>query len=119
MLRAACSAPSTFIAELERSAELEMKKSVVITFFGIATTGLTYLVDMGCSCGSARGIPFSYIHPFAGCSSGKYVIRMKSEGLFDPVFDYASAAGNIVFWCLAAYAAMRFFTNKKDIESEP
>jgi hypothetical protein len=95
-----------------------MNKPLAIVAFGITATGATYFIDMGCSCGSALGFPFSYIHPFKGCFAGNYVIPSNPGDLFDPVFDYASAIGNIALWSLAACAAMRLFSIDKK-KNEP
>ena len=74
---------------------------------GLLLTGVSYVVDTGCSCGPARGIPFRYVHPFSGCVTGRFVVGADSQNRFAPVFDIESAAYDVALWGVVGLFILR------------
>ena len=75
----------------------------------LAVTAATYLIDTGCSCGPARGFPFSYVHPLVGCTTGRFVVGADPEDRFGPVFDIGSVVYDLVIWGAIGYFGVRRF----------
>ncbi len=73
---------------------------LIIGALGISLlmTSASYLIDTGCSCGPARGLPFRYIHPLIGCTTGRFVVGADPQNRFGPVFDIESVAYDLLLW---------------------
>jgi hypothetical protein len=79
----------------------------------LLVTGASYLIDTGCSCGPARGFPFSYVHPLTGCTTGRFVVGADPENRFGPVFDIGSVVYDLVIWGAVGYFVVRRFTKPR------
>ena len=78
----------------------------------VIITTASYLVDLGCSCGPARGFPFSYVHPYEGCTTGRFVLGADAENRFGPVFDIESVAYDVLLWGTVGYCILRRYQQK-------
>jgi hypothetical protein len=85
----------------------------------IILTAITYFINTGCSCGPALGLPFSYVHPLIGCTTGMFVLGADPNNRFGPVFDIGSVIFDIIFWGALAYYFIRRFRipRNKNIDS--
>lgn len=79
----------------------------------VSVTAASYLIDTGCSCGPARGFPFSYVHPFIGCTTGRFVLGADPENRFGPVFDIGSVVYDLVLRGVVGYFIVRRFTKSR------
>jgi hypothetical protein len=79
----------------------------------VSVTAASYLIDSGCSCGPARGFPFSYVHPLIGCTTGRFVVGADPDNRFGPVFDIGSAIYDLVIWGAGGYFVVRRFTKPR------
>ncbi len=79
----------------------------------LLVTSASYLIDTGCSCGPARGFPFSYVHPLIGCTTGRFVVGGDPDDRFGPVFDIGSVVYDLVIWGVVGYFAFRKFTKTR------
>jgi hypothetical protein len=77
----------------------------------------SYAIDTGCSCGPARGFPFSYVHPLIGCTTGRFVVGADPENRFGPVFDIGSVVYDLVIWGAVGYFVLRRLTKPRVHES--
>ena len=75
----------------------------------ICVTAASYLIDTGCSCGPARGFPFSYVHPLTGCTTGRFVVGADLEDRFGLVFDIRSVVYDLMIWGAVGYFVVRRF----------
>ncbi len=79
----------------------------------LLVTGASYHIDTGCSCGQARGFPFSYVHPLTGCTTGTFVVGADPEDRFGPVFDIGSVVYDLVIWGAVGYFVLRRLTKPR------
>ena len=98
-----------------------IRRLVSALLLGVLLTSASYLIDSGCSCGPAHGLPFTFEHPYVSCSaSSRFVIGANPEwDRFGPVFDLESVGYDIVFWSVAAYFVARHYRRKKTPQNGP
>jgi len=87
----------------------------ILSVVGISltATAATYFIDTGCSCGPALGLPFSYVHPLTGCTTGTFVVGADPENRFGPVFDIGSVVYDLVIWGAVGYFMLRKITKPR------
>ncbi len=85
----------------------------------IFATGASYLIDTGCSCGPARGFPFSYVHPLMGCTTGRFVVGANVDDKFSHVFDVGSVVYDLLLWGAVGYIVVRKFTKPRLHDNAP
>jgi hypothetical protein len=81
--------------------------------FSLSVTAASYFIDSGCSCGPARGFPFSYVHPLIGCTTGRFVVGADPENRFGPVFDIGSIVYDLVIWGVVGFFVVRTATKPR------
>lgn len=88
---------------------------LIVTVLGISlsVTAASYFIDTGCSCGPARGLPFRYVHPLIGCTTGRFVVGADPHNRFGPVFDIESVVYDLALWGAAGYFIMRRITKPR------
>jgi len=89
---------------------------------GAVLTGASYAFEIGCSCGPARGLPFTFVHPYVSCSaSSRLVIGADPpQNRFGPVLDLESLGYDILIWgAVGFYVARLFFRRKRDPVTPP
>jgi hypothetical protein len=83
---------------------------------GAVLTCASYAFEIGCSCGPARGLPFTFVHPYVSCStSSRLVIGAEhDQNRFRPVLDLESLGYDILIWgAVGFYVARHFFRRKR------
>ena len=79
----------------------------------LLVTSTSYLIDTGCSCGPASGLPFRYVHPLMGCTTGRFVVGADPQNRFGPVFDIESVTFDLVLWGAVGYFVLRRVKGRK------
>ena len=84
-------------------------------------TAASYAIELGCSCGPARGFPFAWVHPYVSCSaSSRLVIGADPEGnRFGPVLDIESLGYDVLIWGAVAFYVARHLRRKKAQRGAP
>lgn len=82
---------------------------------GLCLTGASYVIETGCSCGPARGLPFTFVHPYVSCSTSSRLVigAAPDRNKFPPVLDLESLGYDILIWSSGAFFGMRHFKRKQ------
>jgi len=82
---------------------------------GVVLTGASYAFETGCSCGSARGLPFTFVHPYVICStSSRLVIGAdRDQNRFGSVLDLESLGYDLFTWGAVGFYVARHFSRRK------
>jgi len=83
---------------------------------GVVLTAASYAFEIGCSCGPARGLPFTFVHPYVSCStSSRLVIGADpDQNRFGPVLDLESLGYDVLIWgAFGFFMAGHFFRRKR------